>query len=156
MKFITRSVFFIFFSLLAFSVSLNAQEDNDQDTEDLVKAQKIAFFTEKIGLTPAEAEKFWPVYNAYWEKKNEIIASWKKKFNHYQKHQDELSDPQMEKLADDYIEFELQKAELLEKYNKKFKEILPIHKVMKIYQADYEFKAYLLEKIKNSGDKEDK
>jgi hypothetical protein len=29
--------------------------------------------------------------------------------------------------------------------------ILPIEKVMKIYQADYEFKTYLLKRIKDSG-----
>ncbi|MBS3774168.1 MAG: hypothetical protein V5A47_04230 [Bacteroidales bacterium] len=122
----------------------------------MVKTQKIAFFTEKIGLTPSEAEKFWPVYNAYWEKKHKIINAWKKKFNDYQKRPDELSDSQIENLSDDYIGFELQKAELLREYHKKFKEILPIRKVMKIYQADYEFKAYLLQKIKNSGENSEK
>ncbi len=117
-----------------------------------IKAQKIAFFTEKIGLTPNEAEKFWPVYNTYWEKKNKIISKWKKRFNYYLNHTGELSDSELQKLADDYIKFEMHKAELLKEYNNKFKEILPIDKVMKIYQADYEFKAYLLNKIKNSGD----
>ena len=154
MNFFTRLASVIIFNIVLFSGSVYAQENDAQDTEDLVKAQKIAFFTEKIGLTPDEAEKFWPVYNTYWGKKNQITATWKKRFNYYQKHEDELSDKQMEKLADEYIDFELQKAELLEKYNKKFKEILPIHKVMKIYQADYEFKAYLLNKIKTSNDKQ--
>lgn len=156
MKPIIRSVCIVFLSMIVFSHSSAAQENDDQKTEDLIKAEMIGFFTKKIGLTPDEAEKFWPVYNAYWERKNQIIAGWKKKFNHYQEHSDELSEKEMEKLADDYIEFELQKAELLEKYNKKFKEILPIRKVMKIYQADYEFKAYLLKKIKNSRNEEDK
>ncbi len=156
MKPAIKSVFFIALTLIVFSFSSIAQENTDQDTEDLIKAEMIGFFTKKIGLTPSEAEKFWPVYNAYWERKNQIIAGWKKKFNYYQEHSEELSEAQMEKLADDYIEFELQKAELLEKYNRKFKEILPIRKVMKIYQADYEFKAYLLNKIKNSRNQEDK
>ena len=156
MKSLLKSMCGIIFFIIIFSPSIFAQENKEQDTEDLVKAQKIAFFTEKIGLTPDEAKKFWPVYNEYWKKKNEIIAGWKKKFNHYQDHSDELSENQLKKLADNYIEFELQKAELLKEYNKKFKEILPIPKVMKIYQADYEFKAYLLKKIKNSGEKGNK
>jgi hypothetical protein len=153
---IIRGVCIVFLSLIVFTHSSAAQGNDYQKTEDLIKAQMIGFFTKKIGLTPDEAKKFWPVYNAYWERKNQIIADWKKKFNYYQKHSDELSEEQMEKLADEYIEFELQKAELLEKYNKEFKEILPIRKVMKIYQADYEFKAYLLKKIKNSRNEEDK
>jgi hypothetical protein len=139
--------------LLVFPLLISAQGNKENDTEELVKAEKIAFFTEKIGLSPSQAEKFWPVYNAYWEKKNKIISRWKKKFGYYLEHSEELSESELEELADDYIRFEMQKAELLKEYNKEFKEILPVSKVMKIYQADYEFKAYLLKKIKNSGSK---
>ncbi|MFP4620259.1 MAG: hypothetical protein ACLFM7_03045 [Bacteroidales bacterium] len=151
MKPFTKSLLFIISGILVFSFSLNAQEKDERDTEEIVKSQRIAFFTEKIGLTTEEAKRFWPVYNGYWKEKNEIISAWKQRFKEYRQHPEELSEPQTEKLADDYVEFEMSKAELLQEYHKKFKEILPIRKVMKIYQADYEFKAYLLEKIRNSS-----
>jgi len=120
-----------------------------------VTSQKIAFFTETIGLTPEEAEKFWPVYNTYWQKKNNITQDRQKKMAYYSKNQDNLSDCEMKNLADSYIQQEVQKARLLQEYHEKFKEILPIHKVMKIYKADYQFKEYLLNKIKNSGEDTD-
>ena len=37
-----------------------------------LQALKIAFITQKLQLTSAEAEKFWPVYNQY---DNEIKQS---------------------------------------------------------------------------------
>ena len=57
----------------------------------------------------------------------------------------------MIKFADQYIGFEMALAELLDEYHVKFKEILPVGKVMKIYLADYEFKTYLLRRIRESG-----
>ncbi|RYY30920.1 MAG: hypothetical protein EOO04_03305, partial [Chitinophagaceae bacterium] len=32
-----------------------------------IEALKIAFLTNKMALSPAEAQKFWPVYNKYTE-----------------------------------------------------------------------------------------
>ena len=37
-------------------------------------AYKIAFFTKNLDLTPAEAEKFWPVYNDYSARKSKLQA----------------------------------------------------------------------------------
>ncbi len=154
MKIAGKKTYLLLIFVLAASLSALSQDEKNPAGE-YVTSQKIAFFTEKIGLTPEEAEKFWPVYNAYWKKKNAIIEERQNKMTYYSKHYKELSDSQMLKLADDYIHQEVQKAQLLKKYHEKFKEILPIQKVMKIYKADYQFKEYLLEKIKNSGDKKD-
>jgi hypothetical protein len=35
------------------------------DKKDELEALRIAFITKQLELTPAEAEKFWPVYNNY-------------------------------------------------------------------------------------------
>ena len=32
-------------------------------------SEKIAFLTTAIGLTPGEAQAFWPVYNQMWEER---------------------------------------------------------------------------------------
>jgi len=142
--------------ILAFTRFATSQEvQSKSDKEQIIKAQKIAFFTEKIGLTPDEAEKFWPVYNNYWEIKNKIIAERKDKMTFFSQNSNKMSQSEMIKYADQYINFETQLAELLNEYHIKFKKILPIEKVMKIYVADYEFKTYLLMKIKDSGKNEE-
>ncbi|OFX84368.1 MAG: hypothetical protein A2W99_01220 [Bacteroidetes bacterium GWF2_33_16] len=143
----------IFIAIIVFasiSGATKAQE-NKTDKEQQIKSQKIAFFTEKIGLTPAEAEKFWPVYNDYWAIKNNIIAERKEKMSYFAENSNKMSQAELTEYADKYIKYEGQLAELLNEYHIKFKMILPIEKVMRIYQADYEFKTYLLKKIKDSG-----
>jgi len=143
-------VVFVFIFLIAMVGKSEAQEEKT-DKAQLIKSQRIAFFTEKIGLTPAEAEKFWPVYNDYWAIKNKIIAERKEKMTYFAENSNKMSQAELTEYADKYIKYENQLAELLSEYHVKFKLILPIEKVMKIYQADYEFKTYLLLKIKDSG-----
>jgi hypothetical protein len=146
-------IFTTFILVLSFVISglhSNAQESNKASKEQQIKSQKIAFFTDKIGLTPEEAEKFWPIYNSYWGKKNNIIANRKETMTQFAKNSENMSEKEMFQYADSYINYEMQLAELLDEYHDKFKEILPIQKVMKIYLADYEFKAYLLKKIRGS------
>ncbi len=139
----------LFFSLL--SSSIYAQKD-DINVREQIQKEKIAFFTEKIGLTIEEAQQFWPVYNEYWNKKNELIDERKESMNYYLKHSDSMSNKELENIADQYVDYRYKKGQLLKEYHEKFKEILPIEKVMRIYMADYDFKSYLLKKLKDSKD----
>ncbi|MFP3859281.1 MAG: hypothetical protein ACLFUW_00515 [Bacteroidales bacterium] len=137
---------------LLLSISAAGQEDKNQSIREQIQTEKIAFFTEKIGLTLQEAEKFWPVYNEYWDKKNKIDEERKKKMNAYLNNPDNFSRKEIEELVDNYVDYRMQKAELLEEYHQKFKEVLPVEKVVRVYVADYDFKAYLLNKIKNKDE----
>jgi hypothetical protein len=77
----------------------------------------------------------------------------KESMNYYIKHSDSMSKKELENIADKYVNYRQEKGELLKKYHKKFKEILPIEKVMRIYMADYDFKSYLLNKLKEGNKK---
>ena len=37
-----------------------------------IKSLKVAFITNELALTPDEASKFWPIYNSFEEKQQEI------------------------------------------------------------------------------------
>lgn len=49
-----------------------------------LKAMKISYLTEKLSLTPREAEQFWPIYNEFEDKKNRTKKVSKRQ-NKYQK-----------------------------------------------------------------------
>ena len=151
-----KSHIFLIFVFILSHLAINsfAQEDkSEMSIREQIKTEKIAFFTEKIGLTLNEAEKFWPVYNEYWDKKNKIINERKERMQAYLNHTESFSNKELEELADEYVNYRLQKAKLLDEYHEKFKEVLPVEKVMRLYMADYDFKSYLLKKIKSKGDK---
>jgi hypothetical protein len=35
----------------------------DRDARQKIESARIALITERLGLTPEQAEKFWPIYN---------------------------------------------------------------------------------------------
>ncbi|MFP4041584.1 MAG: hypothetical protein ACLFT6_02355, partial [Bacteroidales bacterium] len=98
---------------LLLSISAAGQEDKNQSIREQIQTEKIAFFTEKIGLTLQEAEKFWPVYNEYWDKKNKIDEERKKSMNAYLNNPDNFSRKEIDELVDNYVDYRMQKAELL-------------------------------------------
>lgn len=147
-----KKIILLFIIIGSYSFAAFSQEsDTKSDKEQEIKFQKIAFFTDKIGLTADEAQIFWPIYNDYWAKKNKIIADRNDKMTFFAENYENLNNDEMIKYADQYIHYEMELANLLDEYHKKFKKILPIEKVMKIYLADYEFKAYLLKKIRKGN-----
>ena len=122
-----------FLSLGAF-----AQPGNGMTKKEQKEAQRIAFLTEKLALTPAEAEKFWPVYREY--KKAQVDLRKNDKPKKPGGKVAEMTDEELEKLLDDMITFKQKELDLKKKYHEKFKTILPIKKVAKLYHAEEQFK----------------
>ena len=122
--------------LLSF-VSLTgfAQEDGAEK----LKKMKIGFLTDKLDLTSDEAEKFWPIYNEYMDEKSAIIKKFKKADD----------DP------DAGVKQKKAEANLAEKYNTKFKEVLSDEKVTKLHKAEKEFNKILIEQLKKRQNKEE-
>ena len=154
MKRTIKGLFFIgVFILVSYPAFSQNRFRRGQNFQDRIKAQKIAFFTEKIQLTVQEAERFWPVYNEFENDKNKIAIERNKTTNYYTNNIRTLSDAELEEIVDKYIYLHKEEAELSILYHQKFKEILPIRKVMKMYQADIQFKTLLLQQIRQRGNR---
>lgn len=109
---------------------------------------KIAFLTKKLDLTPEEAQQFWPVYNQYTDKLQELRKK-RRLDNKENRHNiDEMSDKDVEQAVDNEIVFRQKELDIQKEYHSKFKAVLPIKKVAKLYQAEEQFKRVLLDKLK--------
>ena len=109
-----------------------------------IKAEKISFFTDKMNLTPAEAQTFWPVYNEFEKKRFDI----QKEIHEFEHMPDEkyatLSDTEIEKMTNNYISSFEKEALLLKDYNKQFLKILPKKKVLTMYRTENQFRGHLI------------
>ncbi|WP_340696598.1 sensor of ECF-type sigma factor [Flavobacterium ginsengisoli] len=54
------------------SISFFAQNGKIDEKREKIKAFKVSFLTTELELTSTEAEKFWPIYNAYDDKQYEL------------------------------------------------------------------------------------
>jgi hypothetical protein len=142
--------------MLAFSVLAN---DSDQFNYEDFKAKKIAYITAEIDLTPAEAEKFWPVYNEFEQKKFTLMQGLKELDKQMDEKLENLSDQEYIELSKKITSFHINEGNLDTEYNVKFLKILPPKKVVKLYVAEKGFRNYLLHeyrKCDNNGKRNDK
>lgn len=58
--------------MLPFTVLAQEEPARDPRARQRIEAARIAFITERLGLTPEEAEKFWPVYREFYQKRIEL------------------------------------------------------------------------------------
>lgn len=132
--------FGIFFLLLATTVTF-AQPPNKKAR---IKAFKVGFFTEQLALTPAEAEKFWPIYNQY---ENDLKALRK---NRPKKEQIEfMSDAELQNLLNGFFSHQEQEINLQRKLAKDLEGVLPLRKIVKLQLTQRHFKRELIKKLKN-------
>jgi hypothetical protein len=131
------------FAVFGFT-ALSAQQQAQQRDKEKIKADKIAYITTQLDLSVEEAQKFWPVYNEF-EKKNEELNKSERDLNHELKTKGEqMSDTDFEKKLDQVMLIQKSKSDLQTEYYQKFKKVLPIKKVGKFYAAEREFRKQML------------
>lgn len=120
----------------------NQQKIDRQKHHEQIQAMKVGYITEKVGLTAAESEKFWPMYNQYWSERREAAKTLKKFYNRVEK--EEVSS------ADLTILLTLQESEnaIMRRWADKFKAVLSPEKIVKMFVAEESFKWYLMKQKK--------
>lgn len=142
-------------SIFAFTIAI-AQEKHGSTNEmfEKIKAEKISFFTEKLSLTSAEAQAFWPVYNEFEKKRFEI----QRQIHEFEHMPDEkfasLSDSDIDKMTNNYISSFEKEATLLKEYNKQFLKVLPKKKVLMMYRTENQFRGHLIREYKRGQNKD--
>ena len=119
------------------STFLLAQENmNKNETRE---SRKIAFFTSKMQLTVEESQNFWPIVNEMEAELKTLKKEQKEKLTTI-KEKENVSDENLEKLMDMKMDMSKKQLDIKIKYHGKFKDVLPIKKVAKYYEATKEFK----------------
>ncbi|MBS0012081.1 MAG: hypothetical protein KFF49_11760 [Bacteroidales bacterium] len=135
--------------LLVFCVSsIFAQRNRGE----VIEAQKIAFFTRYLDLSPEEARMFWPIYDEFTEKRNEIVRQRNDITQEVGRNFMKMNDQELEEAGDKLIGLDLQEAELKADYHEKFKEVLSPSKVVRLYHTESRFKNYLLNQLRSRRD----
>jgi len=138
---------FVFLSLIVCIVK--AQDKSHEERMEKYRAEKVAFLTDKLDLSPAEAQKFWPVYNEMQEKIWELQKTRRELEEKVRDAEESLSDKQAVKLTRDFASNMQKESELHTKYNEEFLKILSPQKVLRLYNAEHEFRQYMFKKYRD-------
>lgn len=120
-----------------------------QPGHDRIRSLKIAFITEKVDLTPDEATKFWPVYNAHQDKMQALRKDMRMERMEARNNWDDMSDKEVESMIDGLLDTREKEVQLEKEFHTQVKKILPIRKVAKLYRAEHEFRTMIIEKLRD-------
>ncbi len=140
-KFIKPTIFFILFAFITLSV--NAQHGkNKERIREKVKTQKVSFISEKLDLSEVEAQKFWPIYDAY----HTDLRKLKSSLNLHPK--EDISDKEAEDMLNAFLEGKSKETEIQKRYIDKLKTVIPPSKVANLFRVEREFKEKVISSIR--------
>ncbi|MFY7670724.1 hypothetical protein ACOSP6_06510 [Tenacibaculum sp. MEBiC06402] len=117
-----------------------------------IKAFKIAFITEKLNLNETEAEKFWPIYNKFEDKKFNLIQKEKKEIRKKVKEAggiENIDDKDAEKYLSKLQDIRKDMYQNSIQFHNSLVEFLPAKKILLLEIAEHEFNRRLMERLKN-------
>ena len=134
--------------ILAFLAMMAGKAQNT--TREKLDAYRVGFFTKKMNLTSQEAEKFWPAYNDYQKKKNELQRERIMLVRDFNQNESALSDKELTEIGDNLIATFSRENEMAQDFHKKLRELLSPDKVIRYYQAENQWKAQLLNELQEN------
>ena len=138
------------------SFSIFAQNGKIDEKREKIKAFKVSFLTTELELTSTEAEKFWPIYNAYDDKQYEL--KYLKMKTYIKKLKDDnlknLSDKDAATLLSQIESTDKEIYQLREKYMNNLKKVLPAKKILLLKKSEDDFNRKLLQQYRDKGNKD--
>lgn len=134
-------------------MSVSAQAHRGEEWKEKMKAEKIAFLTLEVGLTPEEAQAFWPVYNQIETEKDDAMFAMIKAYKEMRKAiEEKKGDKEISALLDKYLETQKKLNDIENGIAARYKDVLPVEKVAKLYVAEEEFKRQQIRRLHHGGD----
>lgn len=142
----------ILLTTLLLFVSFAGFTQDEPSKKEQIKALKTAFITTELELTSAEAEKFWPIYNAFEEKQFELrhekIRSYQ---NRLEKDLSTISEKEAAQMLAKIEATEDELHQLRKKFNSDIKDVLSAKKIIKLRKAEENFHRKLLKQYRGGG-----
>ena len=153
MKTDIRKIMLIAAILVFGAANAFANNQAKEDWKEKFQSEKIAFLTMEIGLTPQEAQVFWPVYNEINEEKDQAMYEIIKYYWEMSKAIEAgKSEKEIKTLLDKYLEAQEKQRKIDEDAAEKYKKVLSTTKVAKLYIAEEKFRRQHIRKLRDMQD----
>ena len=101
-------------------------------------AARAAYITQRLGLTPQEAEKFWPVYHEFAQKREAMRKEY------IQAKKNGVADKEIVEMG---LKIKQQELDLEKDYSGRLMNIISPQKLMNLRQAEGEFRQIIIKQI---------
>jgi len=133
------------FALIIIGFTAIAQNKNKQDARSKLDAARIALITDRLGLTPEQAQQFWPIYNEYAEQRLSI----QQEFRQLRKGMDmeNLTDEQGRKLVEARMTGKQKQLDLENRYSERLMKVINTRQLMSLKKAEDDFRAMIIRRL---------
>jgi hypothetical protein len=139
--------------LLSFLLPLWVAAQEDESLKK-VEAARIALITERLELTPEQAEKFWPVYREYVAKRQELRREYMAARRNV--NGKEISEEESRKLLEKGLQLKERQVALDKTYSERLNNVITNRQILQLRRAEEDFRQMLLERLERRRDARDR
>jgi hypothetical protein len=119
-----------------------------QDNYKMLQQKRVEFLITKLNLTVEESQKFWPLYNEYYEKKHDLSIENRSRFGDHE-HLSQGTEEDYLKALNGIFDYKTKQEQLFQTYYNKYLQVLSAEKVYQLYRYEEEFNKMLLRQLKD-------
>lgn len=117
-----------------------------------IEAARIALITERLELSPEQAEKFWPIYREYNDKRRELrteLRNARRDVN-----PSELTEEQSRQLMALAMEIKQRELKLEQDYSGRLQAIITSRQLLRLKNAEQDFHKMLLQRLQSERERQ--
>jgi Spy/CpxP family protein refolding chaperone len=114
-----------------------------------IKAQKSAYITTRLNLTPEEAQQFWPIYNKMDEKREALRREMRELRKGGRGEEQQMSEAEATTLIDKSLANRQKELDLEKSYSERFKKSIGAVKTVQLHKAEHDFNREVLRKFRD-------
>ena len=149
---VMRKLILIGLFCLSVSVTLAQETEPDQapvvqdsKAQERIKNLRIAYISDKLGLTPDQAEKFWPVYRQFVLERAKLrleLKSAQRNIN-----PSKLDPKKQQELIDLGLRVKQRELDLEKEYSGKLLKVINAQQVLNLHKAEQEFRSMIINQL---------
>lgn len=137
----------LFIAILMLFTTLSFAQDKSREK---IKALKVAYLTEHLELSSQEAQEFWPVYNEYESKRNELRKKQWVEIKSKLKDVGSLNEQEAQSLLSTYLKIEEEEEELEKDFLNKVSKVISAKKTLVLMRSEEDFKRQLIKQYRHN------
>ncbi|MEQ8471815.1 MAG: hypothetical protein RIC35_11545 [Marinoscillum sp.] len=123
------------------------------ETLEKLEAAKIALITERLELSPEQAERFWPIYRQFADEQRELRTEFQQlRQNHDPK---KASEQENQKMLEQGMRIKERQLEMEKSYTQRMQEVISTRQIMSLRKAEADFKDMLIKRIRQQQQQRD-
>ncbi|HEY9185139.1 MAG TPA: hypothetical protein VIM94_07425 [Salegentibacter sp.] len=142
-------VLFLMFPAL---MQIQAQSEEREAHREKIKALKTAYITQELSLSTKVAEKFWPIYNEYEDKKKDLHK--REHMNMDLSNPECISEDQANGMLKEYLDIEKEEYVIKKELFQELKKIISAQDIIKLHKLEDEFHKKLIKEYRAKKDRD--